>query len=179
MGATTGSTPPTPPRPQGAVSKSGTAPCLSYSPSATAPPPRATSLSFSHNPIASRLQPLQLCVTTLRRYKQVKTIKVDTVIIMEAKSVACQILQLICTMRLDVRPNPTPGSSPSNSPRPSPSSSNSPSPSSIVAGTTFAAARPLRDRVAGRPLGGDGRQGETATQVIEAATPCGGHHPVS
>ena len=37
------------------------------------------------------------------RYKQWKTLKCDTVVIMNCKSWLCRILQLLCTMRLDIR----------------------------------------------------------------------------
>ena len=37
------------------------------------------------------------------RYKQWKTLKCDTVVIMSCKSWLCRILQLLCTMRLDIR----------------------------------------------------------------------------
>ena len=37
------------------------------------------------------------------RYKQVKTIRMDTVVIMECKLWLCKILQLVVTMRLDIR----------------------------------------------------------------------------
>ena len=37
------------------------------------------------------------------RYRQWKTIKADTVLVMECKVWICHVLQLICTVRLDIR----------------------------------------------------------------------------